>query len=113
MRTENIHECTGVRCITSCNTHVILISEGDMQTDVHMHALTCLELCLCADVCMSSPTYLMSNGKRSVKTIVFDDGAASLRRADGADVRHAQGVAGVVAAEVLDKGNTVSQRFSK
>lgn len=53
-------------------------------------------------VCVLLPTYLMGNGERSVKTIVLDDGAASLRRADGADVRHAQGVAGVVAAEVLD-----------
>lgn len=54
------------------------------------------------------PTYLVSDGEGGVKAVVLDDGAASLRRADGADVRHAQGVAGVVAAEVLDKGNAVS-----
>ena len=54
------------------------------------------------------PTDLVSDGERSVEPVVLDDGAASLRRADGADVRHAQGVAGVVAAEVLDRGNAVS-----
>lgn len=52
------------------------------------------------------PTYLMSNCKRSMKAVILDDGAASLRRADGADVSHAKGVAGVVATEVLDRGNT-------
>lgn len=50
----------------------------------------------------------MSDGKRSVKAVVLDDGAASLRRADGADVGHAEGVAGVVAAEILDRRDTVS-----
>lgn len=60
---------------------------------------------VCVLVCVSMPTYLMRDSKRSVKPVVLDDGAASLRRADGADVRHAQGVAGVVATEVLDKGN--------
>lgn len=59
------------------------------------------------------PTYLMSDCKRSVKAVVLDDGTASLRRADGADVRHAKGVAGVVATEVLDKGNTVSTSSKK
>lgn len=59
-------------------------------------------------MCVSMPTYLMSNSKRSVEPIVLDDGTASLWRADGADIRHAQGVAGVVATEVLDRGNTVS-----
>lgn len=54
------------------------------------------------------PTYLMRDGKRGVKPVVLDDGAAPLRGADGADVGHAQGVAGVVAAEVLEKRNTVS-----
>lgn len=54
------------------------------------------------------PTYLVGDSKRSVKAVVLDDGAASLRRADGADVRHAEGVAGVVATEVLDRGNAVS-----
>lgn len=54
------------------------------------------------------PTYLVSDGEGGVKAVVLDDSTASLRRADGADVRHAQGVAGVVAAEVLDKGNAVS-----
>lgn len=54
------------------------------------------------------PTYLVSDGEGGVKAVILDDGATSLRRADGADVRHAQGVAGVVAAEVLDKGNAVS-----
>lgn len=49
------------------------------------------------------PTYLVCNSKRSVKPVVLDHSAASLRRADGADIRHAQGVAGVVATEVLDK----------
>lgn len=79
-----------------------------MLTDVH--ALACSYLCLCAGVCVcvSMPTYLMRHSKRSVKSIILDDCAASLRRADGAHVRHAQGVAGVVATEVLDKGNTVS-----
>lgn len=48
----------------------------------------------------------MSDSKCSVKAVVLDDGAASLRRADGADIRHAEGVAGVVAAEVLDRGDT-------
>lgn len=56
------------------------------------------------------PTDLMCNGKRRVKPVVLDDGAASLRGADGADVRHAQGVAGVVATQVLVKRNTVSLR---
>lgn len=49
----------------------------------------------------------MSDCKRSVKAVVLDDGTASLRRADGADIRHAQGVAGVVATEVLEEGDTV------
>lgn len=66
-----------------------------------------------ADVCVSMPTYLMSDCKCSVEAVVLDDGAASLRRADGADVRHAEGVAGVVATEVLDKGNTVSTSSKK
>lgn len=52
------------------------------------------------------PTYLMSDSKCSVEAVVLDDGAASLRRADGADIGHAEGVAGVVATEVLDRGNT-------
>ncbi len=69
-----------------------------------VHVFVCVRVC----VRVSVPTYLMRDSKRSVKPIVLDDGAASLRRADGADVRHAQGVAGVVATEVLDKGNTVS-----
>lgn len=42
-----------------------------------------------------------------MKAIVLDDGTASLRRADGADIRHTQGVAGVVATEVLEEGDTV------
>lgn len=50
----------------------------------------------------------MGDGKRSVEAVVLDDGAAPLRGADGADVRHAEGVAGVVAAEVLHRGNTLS-----
>lgn len=52
------------------------------------------------------PTYLMGDSKRGVKPVVLDDSAAPLRRADGADVRHAQGVAGVMATEVLHKENT-------
>lgn len=62
---------------------------------------------------VSMPTDLMRDGERGVKAVVLDDGAASLRRADGADIRHAQGVAGVVATEVLDKGNTVSLNWQK
>ena len=54
------------------------------------------------------PTYLVSDGEGGMKAVVLDDGAASLRGADGADVRHAQGVAGVVAAEVLDRRSAVS-----
>lgn len=50
-------------------------------------------------------TYLVSDGECGVKAVVLDDGAASLWRADCADVRHAQGVARVVAAQVLDKGS--------
>ena len=49
------------------------------------------------------PTYLVSDGEGGVKAVVLDDGAASLRRADGADVGHAEGVAGMVAAKVLDR----------
>lgn len=56
------------------------------------------------------PTYLVRDGERGVQPVVLDDGAASLRGADGADVGHAEGVAGVVAAQVLDKGSTVSLR---
>ena len=52
------------------------------------------------------PTYLMCDSKRGVKPVVLDDSTASLRGADSADVCHAQGVAGVVATEVLEKGNT-------
>jgi len=59
-------------------------------------------------VVVSMPTYLMRDSERSVQPVVLDDGAAPLRGADGADVRHAQRVAGVVATEVLDRGNTVS-----
>lgn len=51
-------------------------------------------------------TYLVGDGECSVKPVVLDDGAASLWRADGADVRHAQRIAGVVATEVLDKEDT-------
>lgn len=60
----------------------------------------------CVVLFVSMPTYLVSDGERGVEPVVLDDGAASLRGADGADVRHAQGVAGVVAAEVLGKDNT-------
>lgn len=49
----------------------------------------------------------MSDCERGVEAIVLDDGTASLRRADGADIRHTQGVAGVVATEVLEEGDTV------
>lgn len=55
----------------------------------------------------SFPTYLVSDCKRSMKAVVLDDGTASFWRADGADIRHAQGVTGVVATEVLDQRNTV------
>lgn len=55
---------------------------------------------------MSTPTYLMGDRERGVEPVVLDDGAASLRRADGADVCHAEGVAGVVSTEILDKGDT-------
>lgn len=76
----------------------------------------CADRCACPGlfialgvcVCVSMPTYLMRDCKGSVKPVVLDDSAASLRRADGADVCHAQGVAGVVATEVLDKRNAVS-----
>lgn len=47
------------------------------------------------------PTYLMRDSERGVEPVVLDDGAAPLRGADGAHVGHAQGVAGVVATEVL------------
>lgn len=52
-------------------------------------------------------TYLMSHCKCSMKAIILNDGTASLWRADGADIRHAQGVTGVVATEVLDEWNIV------
>lgn len=55
----------------------------------------------------SFPTDLVSDRKRSVKAVVLDDSTASFWRADGADIRHAQGVTGVVATEVLVKRNTV------
>lgn len=62
---------------------------------------------------VSTPTYLMGDRERSVEPVVLDDGAASLRRADGADVCHAEGVAGVVSAEILDKEeDTLSERFT-
>lgn len=54
-------------------------------------------------VYISMPTYLMSDSEGGVKTVVLDDGTASLRRADGADVGHAEGVAGMVATKVLDR----------
>lgn len=78
-----------------------------MLTDVCAHAPACL-VYIAVCVCVSMPTYLMRDGKRGVKPVVLDDGAAPLRGADGAHVGHAQGVAGVVAAEVLEKRNTVS-----
>lgn len=53
-------------------------------------------------------TYLMCDSKCSVEPVVLDDSTTSLRRADGANICHAQGVAGVVATEVLDRGKTVS-----
>lgn len=63
---------------------------------------------VCVSVCVwvSMPTYLVGHSKGSVKPVVFDDGAASLRGADGADVGHAQGVAGVMATEILHRANT-------
>lgn len=72
---------------------MILIHKKDVLTEVHLHApaWSCF-------VSEFMPTYLVSDSEGSVKAIVLDDGAASLRRADGADVRHAQSVAGVVAA---------------
>lgn len=45
----------------------------------------------------------MGNGEGGVQAVVLDDGAAPLWRADGADVSHAQGVTGVVAAQVLGR----------
>lgn len=45
-----------------------------------------------------------------MEAVVLDDGAAPLRRADGADIRHAQGVAGVVATEVLEERERVRPR---
>lgn len=54
------------------------------------------------------PTYLMRDSKRSVEPVVLDDSTTSLWRADGANISHAQSVTGVVATEVLDRGNIVS-----
>lgn len=48
----------------------------------------------------------MGDRERGVEPIVLDDGAASLWRADGADVCHAEGVTGVVSTEILDKEDT-------
>lgn len=62
---------------------------------------------------VSTPTYLMGDRESSVEPVVLDDGAASLRRADGADVCHAEGIAGVVSTEILDKEKyTLSERFT-
>lgn len=55
---------------------------------------------------VSTPTYLMGDCERSVEPVVLDDSTASLRRADGADICHAEGVAGVVSTEILDKEDT-------
>lgn len=65
-------------------------------------------VCVVLFVHVSMPTYLVCDSKRSVKPVVLDDGAAPLRRADGADIRHAQRVAGVVATKILNKRNSVS-----
>lgn len=56
---------------------------------------------------VSTPTYLMGDSERSVEPVVLDDGAASLRRADGTHVCHAEGVAGVVSTEILDEEDTM------
>lgn len=48
-----------------------------------------------------APTNLVGDGEGGVQAVILDDGAAPLWRADGADIGHAQGVAGVVAAQVL------------
>lgn len=45
----------------------------------------------------------MGDGEGGMQAVVLDDGAAPLWGADGADVGHAQGVAGVVAAQVLGR----------
>lgn len=50
-----------------------------------------------------APTNLVGDGEGGMQAVVLDDGAAPLWRADGADVGHAQGVAGVVAAQVLGR----------
>lgn len=95
------------------HTGLILISERDVLTGVKVLALASLPHCLHVGDGVSMPTYLMRDSKRSVKPVVLDDGAASLRGADGAHVGHAQGVTGVVATEVLDKGNNVSLNSSR
>lgn len=64
-------------------------------------------------MCVSTNTYLMSNSKCSMKAVVLDDSTASLRRADCSNIRHAEGVAGMVATKILDKGNTVSTSYQR
>lgn len=34
-------DCTGIRCMTSNDTPLILINKADVLTEVHMHALAC------------------------------------------------------------------------
>lgn len=47
------------------------------------------------------PTDFVSHRESRVKAVVLDDGTASFWGADGADVRHAQSIAGVMATEIL------------
>lgn len=68
----------------------------------------CANACSGVSVCVSMPTYLMRDSKRSMKPVILDNSTTSLWRADRANVRHSQCVAGVVATEVLDRGNTAS-----
>lgn len=58
-------------------------------------------------------TDLMRHRECGVKPVILNDGAASLWRADSADVCHSQGVTGVMAAEVLKRWYTKNLKQPK
>lgn len=72
-----------------------------------MLIIFCIMLLLLNPCCAAIPTYFMCNSKGSMEPVILDDCTASLRCADGAHVRHAQSVTGVVATEVLNKTDVV------
>lgn len=81
---------------------LILINQSDLlKVKPHTSRLACLPVLLCLRVTM--PTDLVCDGKRGVKPVVLDDSAAPLRRTDSAHISHAQSVARVVSAQILQR----------